>query len=80
MRARIVDPKESEQINVEFEKLAKLGVIEYILPTKPLGDAWVVGLKEGGLLKLDSNESAMIYLAGVNVATMFIARKQGILA
>ena len=78
MRARIVFPEESEQINKELTKLAEIGVIEYVLPTIPLGDAWVIGLKSGGIMKLDSNESAFIYLAGVSAVTQFVARKQGI--
>lgn len=62
--------------DVELQKLSDGGVIEYYLPTDPIGEQFVVGVK-GQIIKLDQ-ETVWIFLAGVTATAEFAARKAGI--
>jgi hypothetical protein len=60
----------SEEIYKRFQEYKQLGVIDYVLPTRPLGDEWVLGVK-GEIHKLIGNGDAMIWLAGAGAVTVW---------
>lgn len=61
----------NEDLLKQFEQLAEYHVIDYILPTVPLGEAWVVG-KGISLLKLNTQEEAMSFLMGANMVLTWL--------
>lgn len=62
--------------DTELQKLSDGGVIEYYLPTDPIGEQFVVGVKSQ-IIKLDQ-ETVWMFLAGVTATAEFAARKAGI--
>ena len=62
--------------HAELQKLSDQGVIEYYLPTIPVGEEFVVGVK-GQIIKLDQ-ETVWMFLAGVTATAEFAARRAGI--
>ena len=54
-----------EQIYGELRKYQELGVLEYVLPTEPLGIEWVLGV-EGRIVKLAGKDQACGFLAGAS--------------
>lgn len=52
-----------EQIYAYLRTMEGDGVLTYILPTTPLGEEWVVGMFDGGLLKLN-HEQVIAFLIG----------------
>jgi len=66
----------NEDILAELDKIAGYGVIEYVLPTKPLGESWVIGVR-GRLVKLETKEEALAFLTGVNAAMTWVAERSG---
>jgi hypothetical protein len=62
--------------DAELQKLSDGGVIEYYLPTIPVGEEFVVGVK-GQIIKLDV-ETVWMFLAGVTATAEFAARRAGI--
>ena len=54
-----------EQIYAELRQYELLGVLEYVLPTEPLGEEWVLGV-EGRIVKLVGKDQACGFLAGAS--------------
>lgn len=69
-----------EQILEQLEDYARAGVIEYVLPTIPLGEQWVVGLTDNNgdpnIAKMNS-EQVFGFLIGVSAMIRFMARRAG---
>jgi hypothetical protein len=69
-----------EQMLEQFDDYVKHGVIDYILPTTPLGEEWIVGLTDNNgnpnIAKMNS-EQAFGFLIGVSVMIRFMARRAG---
>lgn len=42
-----------------------IGIIDYVLPTEPLGESWVVGV-DGRILKFSTREAIVSFLAGIH--------------
>lgn len=57
----------NEDLLKQFEQLAEYHVIDYIVPTDPLGEAWVIG-KDLAIIKLTTQEEAMAFLMGASMA------------
>ena len=66
-----------EHLYAELKKLEAVGAVEYVLPTVPLGEEWIVGF-EGSIIKMIGNGEAAAFLAGVNVACRTLARHAGL--
>ncbi len=60
----------NEVILNELDKIAAYGVIDYVLPTVPLGESWVVGVR-GNLVKMGTIEEVLAFLTGVNAALVW---------
>ncbi len=60
-----------EQILEELNKLVELGALEYVIPTRPLGESWVVGC-EGQILKFRNSDEAAAFLMGTNVLARLV--------
>lgn len=58
----------NEQLLEQLEKLSATKVIQYVVPTIPLGQEWVIGIK-GNIVKLTTQEEVTSFLAGVTAAT-----------
>ena len=61
----------NEDLLKQFEQLAEYHVIDYILPTEPLGEAWVVG-KGLAIIKLKTQEEAMSFIMGANMVLTWL--------
>lgn len=57
-----------ERILEQLEKLSSTGVIQYVVPTIPLGESWVVGV-QGTIVKMATKDEVLSFLAGVSAAT-----------
>jgi hypothetical protein len=53
----------SQKIYEELRQYQHLGVLEYVLPTDPLGEQWILGVK-GQIVKLTGDDQAAAFLAG----------------
>lgn len=71
------DQAESAQILDQLQKLAAGGAIDYVLPTTPLGEEWIVG-HQGQILKMVGNGEAAAFLTGTTVGMTVVARLAGI--
>lgn len=58
------DALTDQQILAAFEEYADKGVLDYVLPTEPLGEEWVLGMR-GDIVKLKTKNEAMACLAGL---------------
>lgn len=72
---------DAQDILGQFKRWEEVGLLDYVLPTTPLGEAWVVGYK-GEILRFPGNESAIAYLLGLNAGALYMASRviPGILA
>ncbi len=61
-----------ERIYDDLKAYAEGGMIQYVLPTEPLGEQWIVGWK-GQILKFTTKDSIVGFLMGIQVAALFIA-------
>jgi hypothetical protein len=52
-----------EEVYDLLRSLENDGLLSYIVPTTPLGEEWVVGVFDGGLLKLN-HEQVIAFLIG----------------
>jgi hypothetical protein len=57
------DALTNEQIYTAFKDLQNSGCIDYVLPTSPLGEEWIIG-QQGQIVKLTGKGQAMAYLMG----------------
>jgi hypothetical protein len=65
-----------EEIYEHLREYQDVGLIEYVLPTEPLGEQWIVGA-DGQILKFLTKEGAVGFLAGIAACARFVARRQG---
>jgi hypothetical protein len=75
---KIIRPSESETIYAELQKLVASDTIEYVVPTNPLGEQWVIGI-DGEIVKLIGDVQAKAFLIGIGAAARRFARAQGLL-
>jgi hypothetical protein len=61
----------NEKLDEELCKLADAGVLDFVLPTDPLGEAWIIGVR-GEMLRLSSKGEVIALIAGIAAATHFI--------
>lgn len=59
-----------EQIYAELKTYSDGGMIDYVLPTNPLGEQWIIGWK-GDIHTFTSKEGIVGFLLGVQVAAQF---------
>ena len=69
----VIDP---EVIYAEFKKYVDVGVLQYVVPTDPLGEEWVLG-QAGVLVKLIGDDQAAAWLAGASAVARFLAERAG---
>ena len=62
----------SQQIYEELRQYKQLGVLEYVLPTDPLGEEWHLGVK-GQIVKLIGDDQAAAFLAGAAAVAHWVA-------
>jgi hypothetical protein len=53
----------SQKIYEELRQYQHLGVLEYVLPTDPLGEEWIL-VVQGQIVKLIGDDQAAAFLAG----------------
>ncbi|HEX8390246.1 MAG TPA: hypothetical protein VF597_02410 [Candidatus Saccharimonadales bacterium] len=66
-----------EQILEELDKYVQHGVIDYVIPTDPIGEAWVIGYKLT-ILKFNSKYEVVSFLSGVTVTLNWAAARLGL--
>jgi len=71
------EPQEvtDERIYEDLKQYQDFGMIEYVLPAKPLGEQWIVGWN-GQILKFISKEGIVGFLAGIQVCAAFVGQRQ----
>ena len=62
-----------EQILSELQDFSDAGLIDYVLPTEPLGVQWIVGWA-GQILKFVTKEGIVGFLAGIKVCAVFVGK------
>lgn len=65
------------EIYRELKRLARLGVLDYVLPTEPLSDEWVLGIG-GTIAKLTTKGEMIAFFAGVRAVTDVWAKTRGV--
>jgi hypothetical protein len=70
-------PMTNERIYGDLKAYADAGMIDYVLPTEPLGEQWIVGW-QNQILWFVTTEGIIGFLVGIQVATVHIARLRGI--
>lgn len=69
MPAEVTD----ERILEDLEAYQEAGMLEYVLPTIPLGEQWIVGWN-GQILKFVTKEGIVGFLTGIQVCATFAAK------
>jgi hypothetical protein len=65
-----------ERIYEDLKAYKEAGMIDYVLPTEPLGEQWIVGWR-GSILKFVTKDSIVGFLTGIQVAALFVADLRG---
>jgi hypothetical protein len=61
-----------ERIYEDLKVYSDAGMIDYVLPTDPMGEHWIVGWN-GTILKFVTKEGIVGFLTGIQVCAMFAA-------
>jgi hypothetical protein len=61
-----------ERIYEDLKAYAAAGMLDYVLPTEPLGEQWIVGW-HGQILKFVTKEGVVGFLTGIQVGSLFAA-------
>ena len=71
------EPQEvtDERIYEDLKAYQDFGMIEYVLPTEPLGEQWIVGWN-GQILKFVTKEGIVGFLAGIQVCATFVGQRR----
>lgn len=64
-----------ERIYEDLKAYQDAGMLEYVLPTEPLGEQWIVGWN-GQILKFVTKEGIVGFLTGIQVCAMFVAKQR----
>lgn len=70
------DEVTNERIYDDLKAYQDGGMLEYVLPTEPLGEEWIVGWK-GQILKFGPDDGIVGFLMGIQVAGLFLADRSG---
>ncbi len=62
-----------ERIYEDLKAYQEAGMLEYVLPTQPLGEQWIVGWN-GQILKFVTKEGIVGFLTGIQVCATFAAK------
>lgn len=60
----------NERIYEDLKAYADGGMLDYVLPTEPLGEEWIVGW-QGQILKFVTKEGIVGFLTGIQVCASF---------
>jgi len=69
----------SEDIYDRLKMYADIGIIQYVLPTNPLGEQWILGIDDLGIAKLIGDGQAVSFIVGTENAIKIFARQRGLL-
>jgi hypothetical protein len=61
-----------ERIYDDLKAYQDAGMLDYVLPTDPIGEQWIVGWR-GQILKFVTKEGITGFLAGIQVGALFAA-------
>jgi hypothetical protein len=64
-----------ERIYEDLKAYDEAGLIDYVLPTVPLGEQWIIGW-DGKILKFTTKEGIVGFLVGIQVCAVFAARRR----
>ena len=64
-----------ERILEDLEAYKNAGMIDYVLPTIPLGEQWIIGWNSQ-ILKFTSKEGIVGFLAGIQVCATFVGQRR----
>lgn len=59
-----------ERIYEDLKSYQDAGMIEYVLPSRPLGEQWIVGWR-GQILKFVTKGEVVGFLTGIQAAALF---------
>ena len=61
---------DNDRIYADLKAYSDAGMIDYVLPTDPIREQWIVGW-QGQILKFVSEEGIVGFLTGIQVAAVF---------
>ncbi len=61
-----------ERVYADLKAYQEAGMLDYVLPTDPIGEQWIVGWR-GQILKFLTKEGITGFLAGIQVGSLFTA-------
>jgi hypothetical protein len=67
----------NERIYEDLKRYQDLGVIDYVLPTDPLGVQWIIGVR-GEIQKLIGKGQAVAWLVGAGSVAKVLAERAGL--
>ena len=68
----------SEEILERLKLYQSFGILNYVLPTIPLGEQWVLGIDGLPIAKFKGNGDVICFIVGMETAFKFMAKKQGL--
>lgn len=69
------EPEEvtNERILSDLDSYKDAGMLDYVLPTTPLGEQWIIGY-QGRILKFVTKEGIVGFLTGIQVGALFAVK------
>jgi len=68
----------SQEIYERLEVYKQNGIVEYVLPTEPLGEQWILGIDGLGIAKFASDADVIHFIVGTENMIRIMAKRQGI--
>jgi hypothetical protein len=65
-----------ERIYEDLKAYQDAGMLDYVLPTDPIGEQWIVGWR-GQILKFVTKEGIVGFLSGIQVCALFVSDIRG---
>lgn len=62
-----------ERIYDDLNAYKEAGMLDYVLPTDPIGEQWIVGWN-GQILKFLTKEGIVGFLTGIQVGTLYAVK------
>lgn len=64
-----------ERIYDDLKQYQEMGMIEYVLPTEPLGEQWIVGWNSQ-ILKFLTKEAIVGFLTGIMACATYVGKQR----
>jgi hypothetical protein len=74
-----LDPSVTPEVVLEqLSQYVKMGILDYVLPTEPLGEAWVLGVRDNddqpSMMKFKSTEDVVVFMQGMALVAIRLTK------